>query len=420
MLNRLTVKAIPSLPPGRHGDGGGLWCDVTARGSRSWLLRYKVRNGSGVERWLGLGGYPSVSLARARELAAQARTMLAEGRDPLLEKQAVGLEQKREGRTVGDCVSSYMAAQKAGWRASTIKANESLLRTMNAEGGIGAKALGPLSVEDVAAWLLPIWTRTPQRGVKLRMLLSQALGYAEAMGWRDRNAKNPAEWSSLKHVLPKARAVKPVEHHRFVAGDDVREFWKALADHTGAGAEALRLIALTGVRHSEATHAEWSEFRLDGDGPLWSIPAARTKQRRPHLVPLTPAAVTVLRTMEKARRSDLVFAGILARKAISSTTMAAVLKRMGDGWHGRVTPHGLRASLRTWCAAQSVSAEVAEALLGHVADQVVRAYQRDDLLVQRREVLARWAAFVTSDEVGGARGLMSNQPAIRAMSTQAC
>jgi integrase len=359
MLNRLTAKAIPSLPPGRHGDGGGLWVEVTSRGSRSFLLRYKIRGAGGVERWLGLGGFPSVSLARARELAAQARTMLAEGRDPMLEKQALALEQKREGRSVGDCVSDFIEAQKPAWRASTIKANESLLRTMNlAEGGIGSLPLAPLTAEQVVNWLQPIWTRTPQRGRKMRMLLAQAIERAEALGQRDASLKNPAGWSVLRHALPAASKVRPVEHHRFVAGDDVRIFWKALADHSGAGAEALRLIALTGARHSEATHAEWSEFALDGEAPLWSIPAARTKQRRAHLVPLSVSAVRVLRTMEKARRGDLVFSGILARKAISSTTMSAVLKRMGDGWHGRVTPHGLRASLRSWCASEGVAADL--------------------------------------------------------------
>lgn len=404
MLNRLTAKAVASLPPGRHGDGGGLWCEVTSRGSRSWLLRYKVRGAGGVERWLGLGGHPTVSLARARELAAQARTMLAEGRDPMLEKQALALEQKREGRTVGECVSDFIEAQKPAWRASTIKANESLARTMNlAEGGIGSRPLATLTAEQVVNWLQPIWTRTPQRGRKMRMLLAQAIERAEALGQRDASLKNPAGWSVLRHALPAASKVRPVEHHRFVAGDDVRIFWKALAEHNGAGAEALRLIVLTGVRHSEATHATWDEFALDGPEPLWSIPAGRTKQRRPHLVPLAPAAASVLRTMEKARRGDLVFSGILARKAISSTTMAATLKRMGGDWAERVTPHGLRASLRSWCASAAVPAEVAEMLLGHVADQVVRAYQRDDLLPQRREVLARWAAFVTGDEVAAAR-----------------
>ncbi|CAH0279380.1 hypothetical protein ROS9278_03898 [Roseomonas sp. CECT 9278] len=275
--------------------------------------------------------------------------MLAEGRDPMIEKLAFARKQQREGRTVGDGMSEFIEAQKPAWRASTITANESLARTMNlAEGGIGSRPLATLTAAEVVSWRQPIRTRTPQRGRKMRMLLAQSIERAEALGQRDASLKNLASWSVLRHALPAASKVRPVEHPRFVAGDEVTIFWTALAEHSGAGAGALRLIVVTGVRHSEATCAEWSEFALDGAEPLWAIAAARTKQCGAPVGPLSPAAVTVLRRMQAVARGPFVCSGIRARSPIPPTTMAAPWKRMGGDWAARVTPHDLRASRRSW------------------------------------------------------------------------
>ncbi|MBP0463597.1 tyrosine-type recombinase/integrase [Roseomonas sp. PWR1] len=399
-LNRLAAKSLVSLPAGKHHDGGGLYLEVRGA-SRAFLFRYTL---DGRARWMGLGPFPDISLARARELAAEARGLVAERKDPIEARAASRQAQQRAARSVGDAAEAYVAARAPSWRPRMLAAVKGLVllydRPAGEAGPLADLPIASVGSEAVAAWLTPIWHATPARGAKVRGLLEQIIAHAEAAGWRDEARANPAAWSRLKAVLPPARKVRPVVHHRALDASDMPALWQALEGRTGAAVEALRLIMLTAVRHSEATLAVWSEFTLDGDEPIWTVPAARMKAGRPHRVPLSPQAVEVLRRLQAVRRGPLVFPGQSGRKPIANTTISALLKRMGGDWHSKVTPHGARATLRSWCASVGVPAEVAEMLLAHAQPSLTQAYQRDTLDRQRREVLCRWADHVAGP-VGG-------------------
>lgn len=389
-MHRLAARAIPSLPPGKHADGGGLVLEVTAAGTRSWTVRFVFH---GREAYAGLGGFPAVSLARAREMAAEARAAAKAGRDPRAARRAARMPAP-EQRTVRDAIADHIEAHRGAWRPATIKANESLLGMLDGPDGIAALPLEGLSTEHIVTRLRDAWMRTPQRARKAADLLRLSLDRAMALGWMP-DGVNPAATNRLRRTLPRPTMVRAVAPMASLPWAEVPAFWTALREREGAGADALRLAILTGCRHSEVVGARWEE--IDRAAGVWMIPAARTKQKKPQPVPLTGPMLEVLDRRASVRRagSPFIFVGNDARRPLSSNTLVAVIDRMGEPWAGRVVPHGFRSSLRSYCADHGVAAEVAEALLGHVADQVVAAYQRGLMLDRRRAVLADWARFVT-------------------------
>ncbi len=162
--HRLSPESIPALAAGKHPDGGGLTLEVAPSGTRSWTVRFSLH---GRECYQGLGGYPTIGLARARELAEAARATAREGRDPREARRAAAQAQDREGRTVKDAIRGHIDAQRPAWRAATLKANESLLVGMDAPGGIARLPLSTLTTEQIVERLQPAWMKTPQRARKM-------------------------------------------------------------------------------------------------------------------------------------------------------------------------------------------------------------------------------------------------------------
>jgi integrase len=195
-------------------------------------------------------------------------------------------------------------------------------------------------------------------------------------------------------MLPRKTKVRPVVHHPAIGWREAPLFMAALRKQDGVGARALQFAILTAARSGEVRGATWDE--IDLGAALWTIPGPRMKGGRPHRVPLSPAALAVLQSMELLRtRAGLVFPGAKLRRPMMDATLARPLRQVG---RDDLTVHGFRATFRTWAAeATSCPHDVVEQALAHsVGSAVVAAYQRGDLFAKRVALMDSWASYLAS------------------------
>jgi integrase len=391
--NVLTVKAIAASRARKLRDGGGLWLVTKGRG-RYWIFNY--RHG-GKRRELGLGPLHSVGLAEAREKAEAARTLVRQGLDPIAHRHGVeaieAAKATAAAKTFGDYADAYVdAAVNAGrWRGAKTEAGWRNTLTKHA-APLREKALADIDVADVLEVVRPLWGVKQETAEKLRERLERVMDSAKVEGLR--SGDNPAAWrGNLEHVLHKPDAMSR-GHHAAMPYAVLPAFMPKLRAVDGVGARALEFAILTACRSGEARGAEWSEIDLD-EG-LWTIPAARMKSGKRQRVPLSDAAIAVLKDMKSKRLNDLVFPGIRANKPLSDMSLAKALKSAGGGAY---TVHGFRSSFRDWTAEETdYPTEIAEAALAHVTGTAVeRAYRRGEALDKRRALLNEWAKFCDNE-----------------------
>jgi integrase len=394
-LNPLKVKNLTK--PGRYGDGDGLWFQVRDATHRSWLYRYTV---AGKARQMGLGAYPDVSLAEARERAARARRVRRDRGDPIEQRR----EQRRAratpalDRTFQAACERYIVAHEAGWRSAVYRSQWRNTLAADAYPVIGDLPIKAIETEHVTRVLEPIWHRKPVTAARLRARIEAVLDYATTMGWR--SGDNPARWRGhLSNIFKSrrqlARALHDtaiVRHHKAIPWQEIGEFLADLGHQDGVAARALEFTILTAARTGETLGARWPE--IDLTAAAWVVPAGRTKAGRTQRIPLSDAAVAVLRGVAALGSSpdSYVFPSGVARKPLSATAMRKVLRRMKrDG----ITVHGFRSTFRDWAAeVTSYPREVAEQALAHaVHDRTEAAYRRGDLFEKRRRLMADWSEF---------------------------
>jgi integrase len=390
--DRLTVKQVENYKGAKllH-DGRGLYLDP--RNGKSWIYRYAV---AGKERWMGLGPYPEVSLARAREKREEARRLFkGEGIDPLSDRDARRAEAKAEAArkaaaaiTFRVCAEKFIAAHEAAWRNPVHRAQWSQTLRDYVYPLIGDLPVSAIETGHVTQVLEPIWTTKTETASRLRGRIESILDYAKTNGWR--TGENPARWKGhLQNVLPRPGKVTRVEHHAALPWKEISAFMAELAKQEGMGALALRFTILTAARTAEVIGARWGE--IDMANGVWTVPPDRMKAAREHRVPLSDAALEILREAAKFGTAGFVFPGQRSGKPLSNMAMLAVLKRMS---RGDLTTHGFRSSFRDWCAETGKPADIAEAALAHVVgDKTVAAYQRGDLLERRRKLMEQWAGW---------------------------
>jgi integrase len=397
----LTTKRIAKLlkQPGRwkHHDGHGLFL-VGQDGRASWFLRYQTNYR---ERWHGLGPLHTVTLKEARERARKARLMLLDGQDPIdtrrAEKAARALEaaKRQEAMTFTAATKGYLAKQSPEWRNS--KTAPMFISRMKR---FAFPVLGNVPVEQVDKMLVlktlkPLWETKPASASRLRHGIERVLTWAIAHDLRA--GPNPAAWvGNLDQLLPNPGKMRPSEPHAAMDYHEVPGFMRELRERRqGIVARALEFTILTAARTSETLLATWDE--IDLDAKLWSIPASRMKSHRPHEVPLSDAAVALLRALPREKGNDFVFIGTRDNAAshLAKNGMALLLQRMKR--HG-VTTHGFRSAFRTWCAERTNFPDhIAELALAHAVDSgTVKAYKRTTLLARRRKLLDLWSAYCAS------------------------
>ena len=391
-IHRLTDRQIRTATK-PLADGGNLW--LYPRGNaRSWIFRYSL---AGRAREMGLGAYPDVPLADARERAAEQRKTLRAGIDPIEHRKA---ERKRQASpaegatTFTQCAARYLRTHRHGWRnrkharqwASTLKTYARPL--------IGTTPVATVGTDDILSILSPIWTSKTETAKRVQGRLENILDWATARGYR--TGDNPARWRGhLAKILPRPSRVKRVAHHPAMPYSELPAFMAELRDHDGTAARALEFTILTASRTGEAIGAQWREIDLAAG--IWNVPPERMKAKRPHRVPLTAAAIGLLGGLSQV--NDYVFAGARYGRPISNMSMLQTMRRMGYGVHGArgaYVPHGMRSAFRDWCAEQTAfPREVAEAALAHVNPNKVEAsYQRSDLFEKRRQLMNAWAQYL--------------------------
>lgn len=391
-LNKLTEIAVKGQKkPGRHSDGGGLYLNVTASGAKSWVFIWKPK-GALNRHELGLGGYPSITLAKARGIAAGFRVDVAEGRNPKSERD------RTPEPTFEEATELFIASQETEWRND--KHVWQWRQTMKAHcSPINKKRPSQVSTEDVLSCLTPIWTKLPETAARVRGRIERVLNFCKVKGWRPADSVNPAAWGGhLENLLPK-RGKLSRGHQAAMPYDSLPDFMGRLRSIDTMGARALELTILTVSRTGETIGMEWSE--LDMAKALWTVPAERMKAGKAHVVPLVPRAVAILETLRETSTSDVfVFPSQAKRKPgeperpLSNMAMLKLLKSMlAEGQEATV--HGFRSSFRDWAGdTTSFPREVAEAALAHaVGNEVEQAYRRSTALQKRKQLMMAWEAY---------------------------
>lgn len=375
-INRLSARAVQTLKePGYHADGGGLYLLVGPTGSKSWVLRYQLR---GRRREMGLGSAILVSLQEARSAALEQRKLVAQGRDPLTERASAAAV----GRTFGECTEALIASLAPGWKHEAQA--EQWRQSLRDYGPAPGLPIDQVDTAAVMACLQPIWASKTETANRVRGRIERVLDWARVHGLR--TGDNPARWRGhLDKLLPKPSKVGNRRHHEAMPYADVPAFMARLAERDGAARRALRFTILTAARTGEVTGAAWEEFDLAA--AVWTIPAERMKGGREHQVPLTPAAVAILRGLPRDRPP---FA--LSENAMLYLVQKAPPKGLGLPF----TVHGFRSSFRDWAAETTDTPnEVVEMALAHaIRNKAEAAYRRGNLLERRRRLMEEWAEYL--------------------------
>lgn len=382
------------VKPGTYAVGGvaGLSLQVADTGARSWILRVMV---GGKRRNIGLGGFPSVTLAGAKEAAREARKQVKDGIDPIAAKQAKrsALAAAVAGAmTFSDATTEYIAVKGDEWKSGKHAAQWRRTLETYAFPIIGKVFVGSIEKEHILKILSPIWTTKTETASRLRGRIESVLDWATVSGYR--KGENPARWRGHLDVLLAApNKVRTIEHHAALDWREVGAFMAALREQEGMAAQMLEFAILTAARAGEVRGATWAE--LDLPGATWTIPAARMKAKKEHRIPLSDAAVKVLEALP--RDGEIVFKSPTG-KQFSDAAMSKLLERMG---RSDLTAHGFRSTFRDWAGETTAyPREVIEHALAHqLKDKAEASYARGTLFDKRRRLMDEWATFTGKVQV---------------------
>ncbi|HWL06439.1 MAG TPA: tyrosine-type recombinase/integrase [Xanthobacteraceae bacterium] len=397
------------LAPGTHSDGDRLLLQVSSRTARSWIYRYQLH---GKTRDYGLGPLSLVSLSQARKARDKARyEVKIAGRDLVGERLGAKAERraaatKPPSLTFREWSEKYIEENWESWQnpkhreqwRSTIKAY-----ALPHIGDLSPSEITAAQVLDILRQPVPVkrdaegatgifWVEKNETARRVAGRIRSVLDYSRPTD--DLSFVNPAELTrALRNKLPRLPADKAGKNFPALPYDSMPRFMAALRGQAGNAARAVDFLILTAARSGEARGAKWNE--IDWQNEIWVVPAARMKKRREHKVPLSPQALTILRTMQSVAQSDLIFSGQRGGTELSDTALRLVPHRLG---FTDISIHGFRSTFASWRAAKvgaRFSRELAEAALAHMLgdNDTERAYQRDDMVERRRELMAEWADF---------------------------
>ncbi len=424
--NRLSALSIKKdLPPGLYADGGGLYLQVSQQKTKAWIFRFTR---GGVPRKMGLGPVSvksddkRITLADARQNAAEARSMLVDGQDPIEARKALRNAQaleKARAVTFGQCAKGYIEANEPGWKNG--KHADQWRMTLLGIGPKGKPArndyckiirdLPVAAIDDglVMKVLQPIWNTKTETANRIRGRIEKVLDRAKAL--KQRSGENPARWTGhLDQLLPRKSQVAPVENYPALPYGQLPQFMADLRKREGIGARALEYTILTVARTSDTLGARPAE--IDRKAKLWTVPKDRMKgkkgaRKRDHVVPLPKAAFAVLENLPGG--DDYLFPSADPSEPLSNAAMAAVIDRMNEDrakaglpkWvdpqqgEREIVPHGFRSTFKDWCTeATEYPNEMSEMALAHtLPDKVEAAYRRGDMREKRRRLMEDWAAY---------------------------
>ena len=374
--------------PGMYADGNGLNLKVVPSGARRWVQRVTIW---GKRHNIGLGGYPAVSLAEARELAAENQRLIRQGRNPLDEKrQALEELQRPSIPTFALAAEQVIEMRRPTWsNAKHASQWTNTLRTY-AYPVVGRKPVDEITTGDVLAILTPVWTAKPETASRVRQRLETVFDWAIFQGMR---MDNPAGKGILR-VLPRTSRLKG--HHTALPYRDVPGALQRVRESTADLVTRLsfELLVLTAARSNEVRLARWPE--VDWEKATWTVPEERMKARRMHRVPLSGRCLEILAEAKElgGQESGLVFPSGKNGKPLSDMVYTAMLRRLEIP----AVAHGFRSSFKKWCLEAKDPDSTwlpSEAALAHnLGNSTQEAYiQHTDLLEVRRPLMEEWAEF---------------------------
>lgn len=372
-LTQASIRAAISQP-GRYHDGEGLVLFVSKPGKASWVARIQHK---GKRRDQGLGGYPLVGLAEAREKVREVKRALTGGRDP----RTLWDPGKNMDHLFRDTALRLLDEK---FSEGSRKQARARLKTY-VFPKLGKLQLQSIDAEIIAEVLRPIWLTKPETALRTRELIIRVLRFGRPDG--------PMLEKTLARAVSDRLASQPVRgHFASMPYEQVPQFMEQLKNKRGLGAMALRLIILTAARSGEVRGGTWSE--IDLENRVWEIPAERMKECRTHRIPLSKQAIDVLLEVAAIRQvgTDLLFPGSTG-KPLSDMTISKVTR----SYKLPYVPHGFRTSFRNWGSELTDNPEdVLEAALSHkVSDKVVAAYKRTTFFDKRRKLMDDWGRYAT-------------------------
>ena len=389
-LVALEVKRLTK--PGRHPVGGvaGLYLAVNEGNGSSWVLRITFQ---GKREVMGLGPYPEVGLAAARDKAREMKALFDKGINPKVQRRELESERRAKQamlKTFEEAARAYITANEDGWenakhRGQWISTLETYVFPF-----IGNLMVQDVTQEGVMSVLEPIWKTKNETAKRVRSRIKVILDWCKVRNYR--SGDNPAEWKGrLDQLLLAPSKVAKVEHHKALPYSQMPEFMAQLRKRPGVAAQALEFAILCAARSGEVRGATWSEIDLNAS--VWTVPAERMKARKEHLVPLSHAALKLLKAQQKVEGTDLVFPSSTL-KPLSDMSLLAVVRRMEID----AVPHGFRSTFRDWVGDSTKHpGELAELALAHVlANKVEAAYRRGDALEKRRVMMEDWSKFCSA------------------------
>lgn len=371
---------------GTYAVGGVLGLNLRVVGqSRSWVLRYAI---NGARRRMGLGSFPTVTLAMAREKGREAHQKIDVGVDPIDERGSKRAQRQLEAAKkllFRDAARQCIKAKSAEWSNSKHAGQWAATLETYAFPSIGDMDVTSIDTQHILALLEPIWNTKTETASRVRGRVETVLDWAAV--FCGHKLPNPARWTGhLDQILPRPKRIAQVRHHEAVPFKEVSGVVSKIAAVEGQGARALLFQLLTAVRSGEAREAAWSE--IDLELRVWTIPAERMKARREHRVPLSKQVVALLAGQARIEGCDLVFPGT-KKQPLSDMTLTAVMRRMGL----TAVPHGFRSTFRDWAAeCTDYEKDVVEMALAHtIENKVEAAYRRGDMLEKRAPLMQQWA-----------------------------
>ena len=396
-MQRLSAIFVKSATqPGRYGDGGrgsyglALLVSPTKVGgiTKSWVQRIII---NGRPTNLGLGPYPLITLAQAREAALHNARTVRGGGDPRADRK-----RKATILTFAEATEKVIALHAKNWKNGSRAANLWRSRIAHyAYPTIERIPVDAITTAHILGILAPIWSTRRETARRIQRYLNAVMAWAVAQGYRK---DNPAAGDIITAALP--RAGNAVRHHRSLAYAAVPATLSAIAASGAyhATKDALKFLVLTAARSGEVRGATWAE--MDFSAEAWTIPGARMKSGREHRVPLSGAAMAVLNSARDYEDSSgLVFPSATG-KVLSDNTLSKLLRENGIP----CVPHGFRSTFRVWAAECSTAPrEIAEMALAHVEGSAAElAYRRTDYFKARRSLMEEWAQVCvpTTHELG--------------------
>jgi integrase len=410
----IKVKEMSPVEIGRLKDIGmyavggvaGLYLQIDSPGAASWIFRYGPAK---KRRKMGLGGYPDMTIAMAREAARVAKEKYRNGIDPINERsdaRIVMAEKRERDKTFEYCAEEYIRFKTPGWSSPKSAGQWTSSLTTYAYPTLGKMLVRDIKISHVKAVLEPIWYAKTDTAKKVRGRIEAVLDFAAAHDYRPKGY-NPAAWGgNLETTLPSPNDIHDVEHRKGVEPEKISEFMTELRKKKSVTAKALELLILTNVRSHNVRFAAWDQFDLVNG--LWTIPGKERKKivdpnavkkpgqhmktKRLHRVPLSTQALALLKSLGRFASIDLLFPSPSKQTNLSDATMGKLMKEMGYD----AVPHGFRSTFKGFTAEETdADVEVKRTAMAHsLGDKLDEAYWRTDVFRKRKRLMQEWADFI--------------------------